>query len=358
MSMDHVRAAVDRVVPLVNRTRSLNTRPFDAETPVGPPSGRGRSWVHYGVMVPDLPDPHRSFGVMSIVGTPGVALFANDQAIATTPRDTVYTVSATAAMTSRQFFVQSMAEDCDFRDDGSHLRFGSDLTMSGSYPNYSVQRTHPDASVTLSITATDVVSHFANVPGLYAHWSILARCTGHIDDASGRTEIAGLCTVEHAAGVGVHSLTSSTRWRLPALFFTYHVLNIDDTTQVLLVKALGPADVVVQEAVYIRSVDEHGSAHTVGVDFDVTAYEPEARRTPTGRLMRLPATMTWSLTDPATGERIISIDTATVTDLTYGLGAGYVGNYRYHGTFHGEPITGSAYLEYIDCRDHLTAAGA
>lgn len=36
MSMDHVRAAVDRVVPLVNRTRSLNARPFDAETPVRP----------------------------------------------------------------------------------------------------------------------------------------------------------------------------------------------------------------------------------------------------------------------------------------------------------------------------------
>ncbi|OZD39334.1 hypothetical protein CH260_03770 [Rhodococcus sp. 05-2256-B2] len=64
-----------------------------------------------------------------------------------------------------------------------------------------------------------------------------------------------------------------------------------------------------------------------------------------------------SLTDPATGERIISIDTATVTDLTYGLGAGYVGNHRYRGTFRGEPITGNAYLEYIDCRDHLTAAG-
>lgn len=64
-----------------------------------------------------------------------------------------------------------------------------------------------------------------------------------------------------------------------------------------------------------------------------------------------------SLTDPATGERIISIDTATVTDLTYGLGAGYVGNHRYRGTFRGEPITGNAYLEYIGCRDHLTAAG-
>ena len=94
-------------------------------------------------MVPDLPDPHRSFGVMSIVGTPGVTLFANDQAITTTPRDTVYTVSATAAMTSQQFFVQSMAEDCDFRGDGGHLRFGSELVMSGMYPNYSVQRTMP-----------------------------------------------------------------------------------------------------------------------------------------------------------------------------------------------------------------------
>src|SRR4051812_6682000 len=57
----------------------------DAPVRMLPPSGRRRSWVHYGVMMPNLPEPHRFFNVMSIVGTPGVALFANDELVTTTP---------------------------------------------------------------------------------------------------------------------------------------------------------------------------------------------------------------------------------------------------------------------------------
>ncbi|HNA99916.1 MAG TPA: hypothetical protein PLC19_10615, partial [Marmoricola sp.] len=61
---------------------------FDPGTSISPPHGGRSSWVHYGVMVPNLPAPHNSFGIMSIIGTPGVEVFANDQAITTNPRDT------------------------------------------------------------------------------------------------------------------------------------------------------------------------------------------------------------------------------------------------------------------------------
>ena len=37
---------------------------------------------------------------------------------------------------------------------------------------------------------------------------------------------------------GVHSVTSNTRLKLPAKFFTYQVLNLDDMTQALLVHRL------------------------------------------------------------------------------------------------------------------------
>jgi hypothetical protein len=103
-----------------------------------------------------------------------------------------------------------------------------------------VRRSHPDVVVELEIDATDKVAHFANVPGLYRHWSLLARYRGHIDYRHHRDEVEGLCTFEYATGVGVHSVKSNTRLKLPAKFFTYQVLNLDDMTQALFVQSSGP----------------------------------------------------------------------------------------------------------------------
>lgn len=346
---DGVRALAATTIAGLNRNARLNSQPFDPATPMRAPSGRRRNWAHYGVMIPDLPEPHRTFGVMTIVGSPGVQVFANDHAIITTPDDTSYTVSATATMTSAQFFTQSVAAECDLRPDGSFLRFGSELTMRGSYPDFSVRRTHPEVDVEVDITATESVSHFANFPGIYRHWSLLGRYTGTITYRGIRDRIEGLCTVEYATGVGIHSLFANTRRTLPATFFTYHVLNVDDVTQVLFGMVLGPAGFIIQQEVYIRTVETAGSiVYAAGIDFRVNRYEPEPRVTPDGRRMYVPRSMSWSLTDPE-GRTIITVD-GSVDDLVYGLGAGYVGNYEYRGSFQGRPIAGRAYLEYVDCR--------
>jgi hypothetical protein len=61
-----------------------------------------------------------------------------------------------------------------------------------------VRRSHPDVVVELEIDATDKVAHFANVPGLYRHWSLLARYRGHIDYRHHRDEVEGLCTFEYS----------------------------------------------------------------------------------------------------------------------------------------------------------------
>lgn len=337
------------VVDLVNRTGALNGRPFDAGTPMTPPSGRLRNWVHYGMMVPDLPEPHRAFGVMSIIGTPGVTIFANDHTITTSPSDTVYTSSATSSMDVGQFLVHSVDRDCEFAPDGSRLRFGDDLVIEGDYPHFTVRRTHPDVTVELEIQATDKVSHFANIPGLYRHWSLLSTYRGHIDHRGVRTSIGGLCTFEYATGAGLHSLMARTRLKVPAKFFTYHVLNLDETTQALLVQVLGPAGFPIQKAVYLRSLDDYGSVHTRGFDFQVSEYEAEGRRTPDGRTMRLPSTLSWRVLDDA-GQDLLSIEGRANGDYSYGLGAGYVGTYNYTGSYRGRGVEGRAYIEYIDCR--------
>jgi hypothetical protein len=325
-----------------NRSDRRIGRPFDPRTQLAPPHGLRSSWVHYGVMVPGLPEPDRTFGVMSIVGTPGVAIFANDHAITTTANDTAYLVSATAAMSGEGLHVYSIERDCEFRE--GLVRFGADLTIEGVYPDFHLRRFHRDVPVELNIVATDKVSYFADLPGgLYTHWSLLCRYEGTV----GRRALAGLCTLEYAAGAGMHSLPIPGTPNIPVPFFTYHVLNVDDCTQVLMGLVTGPRGIELVRATNVRGVDEYGY-ELRDTRFDVEEYAPTPLPTPDGRAMRVPATLTWSAYQQ--GSEVVSISGRCRGDWVYGLGAGFVGSYDYTGSFRGKPVSGTAYIEYIDRR--------
>ena len=302
-----------------------------------PPSGRRRSWVHYGVMMPGLPEPHRFFTVMAIAGTPGVRLFANDHLITTSPADTAYVVSATSSMTRDQFRAYPIGADCDFAPDGSRLRFGDDLTIAGRLPQLTVHRRHAEVEVVLDVDVSDVTTHFVRLPGVYRHWSRLARARGRVGDV----EVDGPCTVEYAAGVGLHSLLDRRLpVHLPASFFTYHVLNVDAETQLLFTRVLGPGGVPVQRALHVRTP---AGSSTVRAAHRWTAHAHDERVTPDGRRMPVPSRFTWQ------ADGVLAHGTAH-GDWTYGLGAGFVGSYDYEGTFRGRPIGGVGYVEYVDLR--------
>lgn len=335
----------------VNRTARRLGVPFDPATPIGPPTpslaswASWASWAHYGVMVPGLPEPHRTFGVMAVVGTPGVRIFANDDAILTTPRDTASLVSATAAMNGEQFSTYSIQKDCEFAADGSRLRFGDDLLIEGRYPSFRVRRHHHDVDVDLHLTATDKVTYFADlVGGLYTHWSLLCQYSGTIGD----TEASGLCTFEYARGVGVHSLPVPGTPNIPLTFFSYQVLNIDDATQALLTQVLGPRGVRLR-AVYVRGLHDYSAEYTHRVRFNVDSYAPQRLSTPSGKDMRVPLTFRWSVPDTA-GAELLDLHCESNNDWAYGLGAGFVGSYQYRGHFRGRTVTGTGYIEYVDLR--------
>lgn len=339
-----IASAVSALWQRLNRNDRHIGRPFDPGISLAPPHSLRSSWAHYGVMVPDLPEPHRTFGVMSIVGTPGIAIFSNDHAIVTNARDTAYLVSATGAMRGEGLHTYSIAEDCEFREDGSLVRFGEDLTIEGTYPDFRLRRFHRDVPVDLDIRATDKVTYFVDLPGgLYTHWSLLCQYEG----AVGGVPATGLCTLEYATGVGMHSVRIPGSPNLPVPFFSYHVLNIDDRTQVLTSRVVGAGGIELIYATWVRGLDDYG-CELLDTKFDIETYEPTPRPTPDGREMRLPATLTWSANHR--GAEVVSISGRCHGDWVYGLGAGFVGSYDYVGRFHGKVIRGTAYFEYIDLR--------
>jgi hypothetical protein len=321
--------------------------PFNPNTSIKPPSGIRSSWVHYGVMVPDLPEPHRTFGIMAIVGTPGLQIFSNDHAIRTNPRDTAYVVSATGAMRAGQFNSYSIEEDCDLAPDGSQLRFGEDLLMEGAYPNFRILRRHPDFDVQLKLRATDKVADFFKIKGgLYNHWSLLCEYTGSVGD----TAVSGLCTYEYAHGAGLHSLPHGLRVNVPSSFFTYHVLNLDDQTQLLFGRAIGPGGVTVIDSASLRSLDGINVNHR-NIDFEVGSWAEQPGITAAGTPMRVPEELSWQIRDEK-NRKLVHIKGRCNGDWAPGLGAGVVGSYSYEGEFGGSRISGTAYMEWVDLRTH------
>ena len=333
-----------RLAATINRTDAVNGVPFASPVAMTPRVGERRySWVHYGVMAPGLPEPHRQFGVMAILGTSGARCFDNDHAITTTPRDTAYVVSGTAAESS--FRTYSMREQCALATDGSRLAFGAnDLVFEGRVPSVRVCRAGM-APVDLRLKVTDRVAYFSRVPGVYDHWSLLATYCGII----GEEDVAGLCTYEYARGMGPYSLARRVVpdvLKTPIAAFTYQVLNLSEREQLLLTVA-GPSwDRPLHEGAWKRSLDDHGSM-VRHARLTVHAHRPEPLRTPDGRSMRMPESWAWSVRDDA-GPVAAELRFRARDDWAYGLGAGYVGSAEFTGTVRGRSVAGSAYVEWVE----------
>ncbi len=328
------------LVKLLDQSYRFNSLPFDPQTSLATPQGI-YGCVHYGIMVPNLPAPHNFLNIITVIGQPQAKIFRNAQLIKTTALDTANLLVGTGTGTPDHFQGYSVKNDCDLKPDGSYLRFADDLVLQGQYPHFTVRRQGKAFNVELTLRATDKVANFAQlVGGLYDHWSILCEYEGHIEQAGVVTPVQGLCTYEYARAANVP---------LPFKFFTYHILNIDERTQVLMVQVLGPMGMHVQRRVYVRTLDDHGRIYSQGFDFTVQELEAEPVVTPYGAAMRLPKRFSWRVDDER-GRELIAIQGLANGDFNYGMAAGYAGSYEYQGRYKGKPINGRGYMEYIDQR--------
>lgn len=317
----------------------LRGTPFDPATAFHPPFGRYTT-VHYGLMLPNLPAPLNFIDVIAVVGQPKIKLWRNDHLVETSEADTANLLIGAGVEFPGQFRGYRVGRDLELASDSSLLRFGDNFRLEGSYPDFTVTYRNPEFDLDLRVRATDKVSHFAKLRGgIYDHWSLLCQYEGAVTYRGDTTELSGLNTLEYARGVHVG---------LPFTFFTYQIINIDDTTQVLMVEVLGPLGFPVQRAVYLRSLTDHGGTYEDNFRFEVH-LEPSPRRTPNGLSMHLASQVDWSVDDEY-GNTLVEIHGITNDDYVYGMAGGYVGSYKYTGRFRGEPITGTGYIEYLGNR--------
>jgi len=320
---------------LVNRTSTVNGQPFDPLTPVPTRRGTG-DIVHYGVMVPGLPEPIRFLDVIVILGTARAPIFGVSALLEGPAADAAWLLTG-SGVDADSFARLSVDRDCELAGDGAHMRFGKQLTVDRRGGRIAVRIDRPTLSAELELAPTRAVSHFARIPGVYDHWSVLCRYAGQVRTDAETVDIAGLCTWEYARAKNLP---------LPFRSFAYHVLTLDDSTQALVSEVLGPGGLPVLQAVYLRHVDGRASVHTRDFTHTVVEWAAHPLTTPDGHEMRMPHTVAWSVQDDD-GAPLLDVSVIANGDFTYGLGAGYAGSCRFTGTYRGRPVEGTSYLEWI-----------
>jgi hypothetical protein len=340
----------DRVVDGVLRVVGA-TRPDEGvlpAAPVFPPHLHSRrwAWTHYGVMVPDLPAPHRFLACMAIVGTTGSRTFDTDHARVDGPRRSASLVTGTAVTPPDAAYRQySTRYDCHLAPDGSRVRLGDDLMITGTGRRRHVRGHRSGLDYELDLHLTDAATWFARGP-IWEHLSVLTRYDGTISWAGTTTEVAGTGTFEWARSAGVHAVLPwalPARLKAPADTFAYCVIDLDPDTQLLL-SGFGIAGRPVLDAAYVRSTTRAPERHLRGVRLTVTERGDEVT-TPDGRRTRPPRVLHWTSADGR-----IDVVVTVVPPLLYGLGSGHVGGVTHAGTLDGEAIAGQGYLEVIDRR--------
>ncbi|WP_223114486.1 DUF6670 family protein [Lolliginicoccus suaedae] len=342
------RLLINHVAPRMDQRMSCSTQPFDEPTMMRPHVGsRLWAWTHYGVFLPRLPEPYRFLNTMTFIGATGTRCFDNDYLAMPDARDTATVLSATATGPHHHYRAYDARRDCDFRADGSVLSWGEDLTITANHPRYRVRGRYEHLEVDLAVVATDHASWFVRTPP-YDHFSLLATVTGTLTDERGTTRISDLCTVEYARCMSPQSLAPRPLpevAKLPVDFFTYQIINLDESTQLLLTDVRAAGATACRLA-HVRTFDGPAEVHD-DVTLEVLEHQSAPAVDPLGRTMRIPALMRWAVrsNSEVVGEFLARVD----SEPRYGHGRGYVAACTYEGDWHGRRIAATGYLEWIDC---------
>ncbi|WP_445403499.1 DUF6670 family protein [Acinetobacter vivianii] len=308
------------------------------------------TWTHYGIFFPLLPEPHRYLNIMILLGTPGALAFDHDDITLGDPRKTATFFSSTAAIDEHLLRAYIIPENTNIQDNGSVIQLGEEVSIQGTLPHIHLKGAYHGLSFEFDLDVSDQVSWFIKTP-IYDHFSLLANFKGQLEYQGQVTLAEGLCTYEYARAAGAHGVVKKLlpeAYKFPLDFFTYQIINLTETTQLLLTKA----DILGQPAAYtlhVRHTDRPAEIYT-NVEFKVISNQPNAHVSPSGKKMRLPQQFIWSVKNSA-DQNVLNITAEIDSPFHYGHGIGYASAYTFIGEYLEQPVQGRGYIEYIDVED-------
>ncbi|WP_139312009.1 DUF6670 family protein [Corynebacterium sp. CNJ-954] len=338
-----MKAAADIVNPPM-RSQIFTCDPFPFED-----VGKFHSWRHYGVMIPDIGETD-FFDIMNIIGTPGVSAFDVQPLQKNTHNRCSSLLSTTGRSLASGLEVPAPRSGYCIDPTNHKATFGSGLEIIRSGDILTIHRNLDDVSVDISMKMSKTVSVFANIPGIYKHWSTLAHCSGMVQYGDEQRMINTLGTVEFARGIGTGSFGISRLPDIPVSHFSYHVLNISDSEQLLMTDVALTGGIPVQQRVFYRNLGRNEKSTEIILDSNFHAEYLNLRPGPDARSSsRVPDSLHWSARDRE-NQSSVTIDAITDRNWKIGIGTGYCGTYQFTGDFTGRQIAGQGYIEHVDLR--------
>lgn len=307
--------------------------------------------THYGIMIPDLPEPFRYLSCASVIGDIGTSVTHTPSSISPYPAyDTVSLVHGTAiSHPDEAFRVYSIDQDLQFNQEPFQVEFSNQTKLFEFENAYYLKTSQPQFEVDLKLTPTPAISWFSH-SRFYEHYSVLMKYEGVIKQHEHVEPVSGLCTLEHWKATSVHKLLRGHAWadfKLPLNLFSYQVINLDHEQQLVLA-FIGFAGQPAYTSVSYRHINGTSIQYDGDIKFDVIAYKTDPLITPDGHLMEVPQAMSWVVYHE--NKKVLDLVAVVDTPYCYGLASGYVSAYQWTGTFEGENMKGRGYLEYIDRR--------
>lgn len=296
-------------------------------------------WTHYGVMVPNLPEPHRYLSLMVMRGRPGLAAFDVDGPGVSAPRE-VCTVSVSTAAGSF-YRIGSASRDFRLSPDGSELHFGDEVRVRIARPRVEVRIATPELAGSVRYDLQPrAASWFVRIPG-YHHLSLPGQLTGRLTAAGTTVDLEGNGTFEYARCVGTNSLGLGRPMpALPVDFFTYHVIDVPGFGLALFAR-VGMAGELLGEFLDLRSYSGHPSERTSHVPgFGGSPVEFAADTGADG------AVSGFTIDSPGR----ITVRGHVDTPLRVGVGHGHILGYRAEITTADTTLHSRGYAEYVDVR--------
>ena len=306
--------------------------------------------THYGVMIPDLPEPLRYLSFAAVIGDVGAKITRTSPKLTQyVPVDTATLVHSTALTEQNDgLHIYSVDQDLSFQQSPFRANFSDDAALYEEDGVYRLESHFDNLQVDLTLTPTEAITWFA-YGTWYQHFSLLMHYQGVITQDNEKYVVQGLCTLEHWKAISTslfYKKVLPEKLALPLDTFSYQVINLNASEQLVLAY-VGIAGEPAYTAVSYRHTDGT-SIQYEHAQFEVLALKTDTLLTPDGYVMEVPQSFRWLVTHQ--GKQVLDLLAVVDTPYCYGLAAGYVGSYQWSGEFEQEKMMGRGYLEYIDRR--------
>ncbi|WP_228253477.1 DUF6670 family protein [Acinetobacter higginsii] len=252
--------------------------------------------THYGIMVPDLPEPYRYLSWASVIGYVGFPITDSEYQMSIRGKgDTASLVHGTAlSSTEEAFKTYSIVDDIQFSEKPFSVIFNNETSLTEIDNGFLLTTKREDLQIEIHLVPTGAITWFA-YGSLYKHFSVLMKYEGRMIQNDESIEVNGLCTLESWKAIATSMLKNQTlvnAIQIPVKIFSYQVINLDDEQQLVLA-FICYEDQPILTSVYYRHIDGTSIQFNGDIRFEVTKNKVEPQITPDGYSMYVPETFEW-----------------------------------------------------------------